>query len=119
VAVGVDYTGRNPTPSAAKPLPLRLRYRATTQLWRAIPVATGPDPERHVEARQLLPRRLLVASRELVQRRLLVAPRELVRRRLPIRGGAQEAHPVRGCEEARRPGMDEPRPPSTAVASTL
>jgi hypothetical protein len=59
-----------------------------------------------VEARLLLPRRLLVAWWELVWRRL------------PIGGGAKEARPLRGCEEARHPQVDELSPPFVAVAAS-
>jgi hypothetical protein len=37
----------------------------------------------------------------------------------PFGGGSEEAHPIRGCEEARRLEVDELRPPSAAVAASI
>jgi hypothetical protein len=62
-----------------------------------------------VEGRVVLPPRLVVRWR------LVIAWREFVRRQIPVEGGACRPHPLRGCEEARRPqvdGLGQRPPPS-------
>jgi hypothetical protein len=54
----------------------------------------------------------------IVRWRLVVAQREFVRWQIPIKGGARHPHPLGGCEEARRPQVDELWPASAAIAAS-